>query len=518
MLEFLTQQKWTSKHGTVTQVPAKIAYPKNLDEAGVRPAEGAWRLGCAALSTLVKAAEAAGVTLSPVGSAWSLSEVLRVPPKGWLLETSYLTEIPVIGMKADHLEPGSAFDPKLLVYAQAGNTVSRMHIELATRGLALPTSGASCGQTLAGAISTNTHGAAVRYGALPDMVRAVHAIVAGGESVWIEPVSRPVVSAAWCQAVGARLVREDDEVFAASVVAFGTMGLVHAYLLEVEPMYLLRGHCRRTTLKALYAGVTRVGDQFTADLSSEVLPEGTSNIVHFSVSIDPNAKGDACVADVLYSVGAAPAYTPHIDPTAPMIVGDDALLDVSRLMSGFGVLTNPIVKQQAAKLLDLQAPVGNPVRVGALCELFPRIQFPRGGNSTEIGVDMNDWPKAVKAVLKVIRARPRAFPGIVSLRFVRGSSQTLAFTRFPVTCTIELPIANDAATLPLFRAIWKALADAGIPHTLHWGQAAEFTAQRVEQGWGTDRVKRWKAARQKLLGPKGAATFCNAASKACGLT
>ena len=170
------------------------------------------------------------------------------------------------------------------------------------------------------------------------------------------------------------------------------------------------------------------------------------------------------------------------------------------------------------ELLNQQAPLGQPPVELALCELFPRIGFPTGGQSTEIGVDVDHWEAAVKAVIGAIRARSVAFPGIVSVRFVRGSPQLLAQARFPVTCTIELPIGATNATLPLFRSVWKALDTAGVPFTLHWGQTSELTPADVVAKWGQPELDRWKTARFKLLGAVGSRTFRNVLSDTSGLT
>ena len=126
--------------------------------------------------------------------------------------------------------------------------------------------------------------------------------------------------------------------------------------------------------------------------------------------------------------------------------------------------------------------------------------------------------EAVKAVIATIRAEPGAFPGIVSLRLVRGSSQILALTRFPVTCTIEMPIANTKATLPLFRKVWAALDAKGITYTLHWGQATEFAPANASKMYGAAAITRWKKARTTLLGAVGKKTFRNTLSIAGGLT
>src|SRR6185295_10049256 len=71
----------------------------------------------------------------------------------------------------------------------AGMTIHVVHRELAKVGRALQTSGASDGQTFAGAIATGTHGADLKVGALHDTVLAVHLVVSPTRSVLIQPAA-----------------------------------------------------------------------------------------------------------------------------------------------------------------------------------------------------------------------------------------------------------------------------------------------------------------------------------------
>ena len=129
------------------------------------------------------------------------------------------------------------------MFAQCGTTVLELNQVLEAKGLALPTSGASNGQTIAGAIATGTHGAANSVGAMQDFVVGLHVIGEDGRHYFIERASRPVVSPSFVARLGAE-VRRDDQLFDAALVSFGSFGLVHAVLLEVVPLYVLERHVR----------------------------------------------------------------------------------------------------------------------------------------------------------------------------------------------------------------------------------------------------------------------------------
>src|SRR5262249_46685800 len=145
----------------------------------------------------------------------------------------------------------------------------------------LRTSGASTGQTVAGALATGTHGAANQIGAMQDCVVAFHLLGQGGESLWVEAAGDPIASAAYLQRIGVSRVIRDDKVFRAAKVATGAMGLVHTVVREVEPTSLLECPIRRFDVDAVRGAIR------TLDVGSLGLPEGPNLPFHFEVVINP---------------------------------------------------------------------------------------------------------------------------------------------------------------------------------------------------------------------------------------
>ena len=121
-----------------------------------------------------------------------------------------------------------------LRFVQCGIGVAQLSALLRHDGLSLKTSGANNGQTLAGAISTGTHGAALDVGAMQDAVCGLHLIPDARRSLWLERASHPVVTPAFATALGAEL-RRDDALFEAALVSFGSFGIIHGLLIEAEP-------------------------------------------------------------------------------------------------------------------------------------------------------------------------------------------------------------------------------------------------------------------------------------------
>jgi FAD/FMN-containing dehydrogenase len=91
------------------------------------------------------------------------------------------------------------------------------------------------GQTMAGAISTGTHNAAIHIGSMQDTVKGIHLVLLN-ETVFLQRASDPVVTDLYRNEIGADRIWSDDDLFAASLVNFGTFGIIHGFLIITEPL------------------------------------------------------------------------------------------------------------------------------------------------------------------------------------------------------------------------------------------------------------------------------------------
>ena len=118
--------------------------------------------------------------------------------------------------------------------------------------LALQASGGSVGATLAGTISTATHGAEFGWPLLVDRVRAIHLVGPGGQEWWIEGDTSiaelgllqqvyPGIDKAHfvAGAKGLGGITAQD-VLNAVIVSMGTMGVFYSVVLEVVPQFGLQ--------------------------------------------------------------------------------------------------------------------------------------------------------------------------------------------------------------------------------------------------------------------------------------
>jgi hypothetical protein len=129
------------------------------------------------------------------------------------------------------------------VHVEAGIRIHELLDDLGKCGLALPTMGDAGAQSLAGALSTGTHGGDFEVPPpLAECIRAVHLVGAGGQEWWITPevstfaTERVLELPGWCD--DGRIVANEDA-FNAVRVAVGRMGVIYSMILEVVPAYNL---------------------------------------------------------------------------------------------------------------------------------------------------------------------------------------------------------------------------------------------------------------------------------------
>jgi hypothetical protein len=485
-MTFRPNVTWKNMHETVPAVTsARLYTPRNVRADGTHDPQNSWRPGLDALRQIVADAEAANQRVRAVGGLWSLSPVAIL--QDYVIDTTNLTEYVV------HLPNGAlgagASRGRPFVFAQAGARVVDFHERLMAAGLGLPTCGASNGQTLGGAIATGTHGSAIDVGAMQDYVVGIHLIGAAGRHAWLERASRPIVTPAFAALLGAQLVR-DDALFNAAVVSVGSFGVVHAYMLEVEPAYLLEQYVKRIdfslAMQLIAGGVV--------DLGPLGLPPGNERPFHVEFVVDPyhRANGAGGVrARVMYRRPFVP-QPPHpggvsSSPSA------SALAKIAGLLDAFpGPIDKPLLRAALPFFLDQQVPLV-PGKTDTPAAIFGDTSLRTGGISTEIGLELADVPRA--ATLLADAAEQHLYAGILAFRFVKTSHATLAFTRSPnaarasdavprIVCTVETDALSTHGTMRALDAFWAALDQANIPYTLHWGQKLREGPDWVRRAYG----------------------------------
>ncbi|MBV8990143.1 MAG: FAD-binding protein, partial [Solirubrobacterales bacterium] len=218
-LGFERRRTWKNHLGNQQIDPLRIYAPGNINE----------------VSEIVREAEAAGVTVRAVGSGHSWSDVALT--RGFLLRTDGLAK--PIPAGPDFLRED--WRDRQLVQTETGIRIGELNAFLDGRGLALSNMGGYDQQTMAGVISTSTHGSGITFGPLNDFVRSLDIVTAGGVVYRIEPTDGPTDRAAYeAHHTGRRTLIQDDRWFDAVAVGMGCMGVICTVTLEVRPKYYLR--------------------------------------------------------------------------------------------------------------------------------------------------------------------------------------------------------------------------------------------------------------------------------------
>jgi FAD-linked oxidoreductase len=108
-----------------------------------------------------------------------------------------------------------------LVRVQAGISLRELGPQLASRGLAMENQGDVDPQTLAGAISTATHGTGPRFGNLATQVAALRLVTAAGDVLDVSEDG-------------------DRELYLAARVSLGALGVISEVVLRCVPLFTLR--------------------------------------------------------------------------------------------------------------------------------------------------------------------------------------------------------------------------------------------------------------------------------------
>jgi hypothetical protein len=421
----------------------------------------------------------------------------------------------------------------------------------------LETMGGASGQTLAGAISTGTHGGDKSMAPLADSVLAIHLVGAGGTQYWIEP-SGGITDSALLKArvvpdVDRRNIIYDDATFDASLVSLGCMGVIYAVVLRVRESYDLVEKTVETTWQAFKEGAsTYLNDPDNRFLQVLLNPYTDSNDEHLCLLTTrseadvtaPKKHPDRTLA-LLAAVGSMLAQIVVRNPLALFKLYHKGVFDgaFDGVFDGAG----PSNEQKLAKIIDgilTYAPDQRPVMVAHYGDIL-RAQWPTGtfrGSSYSVmdiiyGLDiplsqpgysielhfqaMNGegslgFVDFIDALIAAVNAATGTFfAGYVSLRFTGATRAYLGMQQWHQTCSVEISVLQGVqGLLELLSELYKIGFNlGGLPH---WGQLLDLSVQ----GHGSlyPEYARWRRIYSKMSNNFTARTFENDFSSRWELT
>ncbi|MEP0547389.1 MAG: FAD-binding protein [Rhodothermales bacterium] len=501
IIHTVKNRKWENFHRTVNQKVARL-----VDVWNARPNVAsfpAYNATTVALQGLIGEAIAEGLRLRALGGGWSFTPVAFT--EGVLVNTRPLNY--QFRLADQNLHPDCGLSADHLVFAQCGVSVAELNTNLRARGKSLRTSGASNGQTIAGALSTGTHGSALGVGGMQDSVVALHLITSPDRDVWLERASAPVLGDASVQFLGAEVVR-DDALFEAALVSFGSFGILHGVVLEVDDLFYLQQYRRQhPESPATWAAIEHLDFSGLQHLGRDpsVRP------YFFQAVYNPYDRADGPYFTMMYREAARPADCVPRSRAGAWRPGDSAadviarLTDVSPELSP--ALVNALLPQQYGDVEGV---------CGTWGEMFWDTSTRGRVASTAMGLPLDRVREGLDALFELNATH--TVPALFAVRYVRASPAPLAFTCHPEhTAVLEIDGPHSKRMLKFYDAVWERLRDLGIPVTFHWGKLLPLDATATD-GYGAARVEAWRDARHTLLPtPELRAAFTNEMLEQIGL-
>ncbi|MFA0963725.1 FAD-binding protein [Roseivirga sp. BDSF3-8] len=474
---------------------------------------------------IIKRALEKQLSVRAIGSGWSLSKVAmsddaiihtkRCRHKFNLSEENFAPAYLAQGHRAEDYR-----------FLQCGNTIidiSRYLEEESNPPKCLRVSGGSNGQTIVGAFSTNTHGAAIGYGSLPDMIVGMHIITGPDRHIYVERASRKITSAAFHEKIGAEVVH-DDELFNAALVSFGSFGIIHGVLVEVEDKFLLEQKLRRVPYDdRLDDAVTNNNYDAISDYLRYSADDRAHPLYHFELAINPHdfAFNDPEKGAYLRGMHKVPYRSDYNRIDAPgqgYTYGDDTLGFMQTVLdkaSVGGFLSRGLIPKLVNSLFDLAYDRPDDA-VGTIGETFRNTVFRGKLFSAALGVDRKNVRRVIDISLEVNKRIKLA--GVLAMRFVKGTRATLGFTKWENTCVVELDGVDARINHNFVKELGRRLQAEGIIYTLHWGKINRLlTGPLLEWMYGEEALTDWKKQRSRVMTREVQHLFNNEFMERCDL-
>ena len=494
-------RQWSNKHENFSVPVAGLFDIWNPSVTESQMIKG-YQATTRALQQITGDAMSEGVRLKPLGSAWSISRTAVTD--GWLINTKPLNW--VFRISKTSISEDYKGDHSSLLFAQCGVSIGELNRYLAERDRSLKTSGASNGQTIAGALSTGTHGSAMHTGAIQDFVVGLHLITGPDRHVWLERESYPVINETFADRLGAEIIRNDNT-FNATLVSFGSFGINHGVMIETGNIFLLESSRLKIPFDEDLKHVIH-----TLDFERIVLPRDDAIPYHFEIVINPHSNDGNVFTTVMYKEPYRDDYKQREGSGGRFQPGDDFLSVIGSLLD---VLPDAIPGAVNTLLASQYREYTG--RIGTLGEIFSSTSIRGKSTGAAMGVPLEEAGRAVQVILDVHKNSNRPFPGVIALRYIKKSKALLAFTRYDMTCIIDLDAVDNKSARQFFRKVWQEFENQQIPYTIHWGKANELTPARLQAMYGDD-LQTWLSERRNLLGEAPCKAFSSPFTDQCGLS
>jgi L-gulonolactone oxidase len=394
--------EWVNWSGSQHCVPARYVVPRTRKELAQAIVEGP-----------------APVRVTGAGHSFSGG----VPTEGTLISLDHLARV---------LDVDAATGR---VRVEAGIRLHALSRELHTRGLAMPNLGDIDAQSLAGALSTGTHGTGTRFPNLAAQVESVELVLADGSERTIA----------------------DGDLLRAARVSLGALGVIAAVTLRCVPAFRLRIVDRPEPLEDVLAALQERADQHD----------------HFEFWSFPHS--DVALVRTLDETEDAPKVPGRARTYASDVLMDNhafrALSEAARRFPG----QIPRLNRFMAAAASQRERVDWSYRIFASQRL---VRF----EEMEYALPRAHAVEAVRAAKAVLERHPVSFP--IELRFSSGDDALLSPAHDRDSTFVAVHVFRSMAFEAAFRDVEAAMgAFGGRPH---WGKRSFLSAAEL-----APRYPRW---------------------------
>ena len=393
---------WTNWAGDQTCTPAAIEHPATLDE----------------LRRIVSRAAESGRTVRASASGHSFTDAA-------------LTD--GVMVRLDKLNRTLDFDSESgLFKAEGGAVLRELNKALHASGVAFENLGDIDRQTVAGSISTGTHGTGERFQNVSAQIAALELVTPAGELVEVTDA--------------------DPELLRAARVGIGALGVVYSVTVRTVPSYTLN---RLDSPKPLADTLARLDE----------LNAGTD---HFEFYVFPGTEVALCRESRRTDEPAAPRH--------PALVYAQEVMLENWVGGAFAQIARRFPSQAPRLSRIASKGVGRARKVDHWHKVFAserRIKF----TEMEYGLPREHAREAIERVLAVA-SRPEhavAFP--IEVRFVKGDDSLLSPSHERDTCYIAIHQDWHLEWEPYFREVEEIHRSYG--GRPHWGKRHFQTAETL---------------------------------------
>ncbi len=434
------------------------------------------------LSIIIHTAATEKFKVRCVGSGHSFNDIACT--HGYLVSIDALNKVMELPSYVQQL----VSKEKQYIQVEAGMTIRELNNQLDKRNLSIINMGGIDHQTLAGAISTGTHGSGIELPPIHGMVKSMVLVAGDGKIYRIEPANG-ISDPALFNETGITLVQNDDDFYSA-LVSLGSMGIIYSFILEVVESYWLEEK------------------KVTAKWSEEIKPKLQDGSLmkearHVMVLVNPyETDGDHCCLITRIDPIKKPGSTLWPD-TRNFIITHVSEWRITYWIAW--LLFRLLMKRTPKNINSLMKFMVDKSFIGKSYDvLFQGLQFVKERSfdcEFAFKLDDNSFLDCLDSLF--ITAQRFADKGNIyqsspiGLRFVKGGPVYLSPEYKHDVCYIDTPVMNGTVGADeLLEAYQENMfACGGFPH---WGKKNfKLSAHPGEIGRRFDKFGTWKTIRRK---------------------